>query len=84
MNTLSKPKEPSNRVLVATASLIVGLALFLRLRGLDTTTIGGDQSIMLNIAMNWVNGGKAPLAANISSLGYVNPPMIEYLYAFAL
>ena len=34
--------------------------------------------------MRWVNGGALPLAANKSSVGFVNPPMIEYLYAAAL
>lgn len=34
--------------------------------------------------MRWVNGGAMPLAANKSSAGFVNPPMIEYLYAAAL
>lgn len=63
---------------------IMGLAAFLRLRHLDTTGIWGDQSFTLNLAMNWVNGGDMPLAANKSSVGFVNPPMIEYLYALAL
>ena len=34
--------------------------------------------------MRWINGGDMPLAANKSSVGFVNPPMIEYLYAAAL
>jgi hypothetical protein len=60
------------------------LALVLRLRGLDTTGLWGDQAFTLNTAMRWVNGGAMPLAANKSSVGFVNPPMIEYLYAAAL
>ncbi len=59
-------------------------ALALRLRGLDTTALWGDQAFTLNAAMRWVNGGDMPLAANKSSVGFVNPPMIEYLYAAAL
>ena len=59
-------------------------ALALRLRGLDTTPLWGDQAFTLNTAMRWVNGGAIPLAANKSSVGFVNPPMIEYLYAAAL
>ena len=61
------------------AILLLGLAL--RLRGLDTTGLWGDQAFTLNTAMRWVNGGAMPLAANKSSVGFVNPPMIEYLYA---
>lgn len=60
------------------------LAILLRLRGLDTTGLWGDQAFTLNTAMRWVNGGDMPLAANKSSVGFVNPPMIEYLYAVAL
>ena len=63
---------------------ILGLALFLRVRRLDTTDIWSDQSFTLNTAMRWVNGGAIPLAANKSSVGVMNPPMIEYLYAAAL
>ncbi len=63
---------------------ILLMALFLRWRALGTTGIWGDQSFTLNTAMRWVNGGAMPLAANKSSVGFVNPPMIEYLYALAL
>lgn len=63
---------------------ILLLALVLRLHGLETTGLWGDQSFTLNTAMRWVNGGDVPLAANKSSVGFVNPPMIEYLYAAAL
>jgi hypothetical protein len=64
--------------------LVLGLALFLRIRRLDTTGLWGDQSFTLNLALRWVNGGAMPLAANKSSAGFMNPPMIEYLYAAAL
>ena len=63
---------------------ILLLALLLRLRGLDTTGLWGDQAFTLNTAMRWVNGGPLPLAANKSSVGFVNPPLIEYLYGAAL
>ena len=66
------------------AVVILLLALLLRLRGLDTTGLWGDQAFTLNTAMRWVNGGPLPLAANKSSVGFVNPPMIEYLYGAAL
>jgi 4-amino-4-deoxy-L-arabinose transferase-like glycosyltransferase len=64
--------------------LILAVALFLRLRLIDTTGIGMDQSFTLNTAMRWVNGGDIPLASNKSSVGVMNPPMIEYVYAIAL
>lgn len=63
---------------------ILLLALALRIRGLTTTGLWGDQAFTLNTAMRWVNGGDMPLAANKASVGFVNPPMIEYLYAAAL
>jgi len=66
------------------ALLILGSALFLRVRRLDTTEIWADQALTLSIAMQWVSGGEVPLAANKSSVGFMNPPMIEYLFAAAL
>ncbi len=72
------------RLILLAAALILLLALFLRVRGLETTTLWGDQAFTLNTAMRWVNGGDIPLAANKSSVGFVNPPMIEYLQAAAL
>lgn len=63
---------------------ILSVAFLLRVRGLETTGLWGDQAFTLNTAMRWVNGGEMPLAANKSSVGFVNPPMIEYLYAVAL
>lgn len=57
--------------------LILGLALFLRIRRLDTTGIWSDQAFTLNTAMRWVNGDPMPLASNKSSAGFVNPLMIE-------
>ena len=69
---------------IALGALILALALFLRVRGLDTTGIWHDQAFTLNTAMRWVNGSPMPLASNKSSAGFVNPAMIEYLYAAAL
>ncbi len=75
---------PQPHRFAALAAAIILLALFLRLRGLDTTGLWGDQAFTLNTAMRWVNGGPLPLAANKSSVGFVNPPLIEYLYGAAL
>jgi hypothetical protein len=69
---------------IVLCALILGLALLLRIRGLDTTGVWSDQAFTLNTAMRWVNGGPVPLASNKSSIGTINPPMIEYLYAAAL
>ena len=74
-------RKPTGSLLAAGILL---LAFFLRLRGLTTTGLWGDQAFTLNTAMRWVNGGALPLAANKSSVGFVNPPLIEYLYGFAL
>lgn len=46
--------------------------------------MSGDQSILLSVAMEFVNLGKIPLAANKSSAGIFNPPLVEYLYALPL
>jgi len=80
---MKSPAAPP-RLTAVLATVVLLLALLLRLRGLDTTGLWGDQAFTLNTAMRWVNGGPVPLAANKSSVGFVNPPMIEYLYAAAL
>jgi hypothetical protein len=85
MNRSSSPAPPRRAWLIAgLAAAVLLLGLFLRVRGLETTGLWGDQAFTLNTAMRWVNGGDIPLAANKSSVGFLNPPMIEYLYAAAL
>ncbi len=64
--------------------LLLLVAAYLRLWGLDHSPILGDQSILLNIGMHFVNTGKIPLAANKSSAGIMNPPLIAYLLALPL
>jgi hypothetical protein len=83
MVTSCRPKR-KRLIEAAIALLILGLALFLRVRRLDTTGVWADQALTLTTAMRWVNGGRMPLAANKSSVGFMNPPMIEYLFAAAL
>ena len=78
------PRRRSRYLFHAGVAAILLVALLLRLRGLDTTGLWGDQAFTLNTAMRWVNGGPLPLAANKSSVGFVNPPLIEYLYGLAL
>lgn len=85
MNKMWLKEDKHRRWLVGgLVFIVVILAFGLRLRLIDTTGIWGDQSFTLNTAMRWVNGGEIPLAANKSSVGVMNPPMIEYLYATAL
>ncbi|VAW42048.1 hypothetical protein MNBD_CHLOROFLEXI01-520, partial [hydrothermal vent metagenome] len=64
--------------------LLLAVAAYLRLRGLEHSPILGDQSILLNIAMHFVNSGEIPLAANKSSAGIMNPPLIAYLLSVPL
>ena len=78
------PRRSHNYTFPLSVAAVLLLALLLRLRGLETTGLWGDQAFTLTTAMRWVNGGPVPLAANKSSVGFVNPPMIEYLYAAAL
>jgi 4-amino-4-deoxy-L-arabinose transferase-like glycosyltransferase len=63
--------------------ILIGAA-YLRLANLEHSWIGPDQSILFSIAMRFVNGGSLPLAANKSSAGIMNPPLIEYLLALPL
>lgn len=63
---------------------VLALAAYFRLRGLAHSEMGSDQSILYSIAMTWVNGGALPLAANKSSAGIMNPPLIEYLIGLPL
>ncbi len=67
---------------VCTLALLAGA--WLRLSTLDDSALGPDQSILVSVAMGWVNGGPLPLAANKSSAGIMNPPLIEYLIAAPL
>ncbi|HUM69093.1 MAG TPA: glycosyltransferase family 39 protein, partial [Chloroflexota bacterium] len=77
--------RPFTSLLVLLALLlIVALAAYLRLYRLHTSPIWGDQSILMSIALDWVNWGKIPLAANKSSAGAMNPPLVVYLLALPL
>lgn len=40
--------------------------------------------MVLNIALAWVNRGVFPLVSIKSSVGFMNPPLVEYLYALPL
>jgi len=63
---------------------VLAIAAYLRFRGLAYSEMGSDQSILYSIAMTWVNGGPPPLAANKSSAGIMNPPLVEYLIGLPL
>lgn len=63
---------------------VLSLAAYFRFRGLAHSEMGSDQSILYSIAMTWVNGGPLPLAANKSSAGIMNPPLVEYLIGLPL
>ena len=64
--------------------VIAAFAAYLRLSHLDNSPLWGDQSILYSIALDWVNGADLPLAANKSSSGAMNTPVIEYLIAIPL
>ena len=78
---MSKLPRSINLFLLLAMGLV---AVMLRARHIDTTSLWSDQSFTLNTAMNWINGGPFPLASNKSSVGFINPPMVEYLYGLAL
>lgn len=77
-------KKTTYGIEVALLLLLLVIAAYLRFTNLDTTWIGGDQSGLLSVAMEFVTEGKIPLAANKSSAGIINPPLVEYLYAIPL
>ena len=83
-NTWLTADRPRRWWVAGLVFIILLTAVSLRFHLLDTTGIWGDQSFTLNTALRWVKGGQIPLAANKSSVGIMNPPMIEYLYAAAL
>lgn len=64
--------------------LIVVLAAVLRFSHLELSSIGTSQSFLLRVAVELVNKGKWPLAANQNAVGAVTPPLIEYLLAAPL
>lgn len=89
---LSTPSTPAPRLarpnlLRLTAASVLALAAFaiwLRLRQMGYTDIGGDQSLTLDRALAWVHGGPWPLASIKSSLGIYNFPLVEYLWGLPL
>ncbi len=76
--------DKKNIILVFALLLMMGLGTFLRFYQLGYSPIWGDQSILYGIALDWVNVGKFPLAANKASAGAMNPPFVEYLLALPL
>ena len=66
--------------------LLIAAGGYLRLAAWWTAPIEGDQSILISIAMRFINRGweAFPLAANKSSAGLMNPPLIEYVYILPL
>ena len=78
-------RQALTRFLAAIAvGAIFFIAAYLRLAGLEHSSTGGDQAVLLNIALRWVTQGEFPLAANKSSVGLMNPPLLEYLLALPL
>ena len=65
-------------------TVVIAAGAYLRLRGLQHGWMGGDQSVLLGIALRFVNGGPLPLTANKASAGVMNPPLLEYLLALPL
>jgi hypothetical protein len=83
---LSRFRHPKSKTAI-TAVLLVCLLVaagYVRLCRLEYSYIGGDQSILLGIAARFVHRGEIPLAANKSSAGIMNPPLVEYLLAIPL
>jgi hypothetical protein len=78
--TLSFLIRPS---VVLSAGLLL-FAVWLRCRYLGYSEMWADQSVTLNIALHWLHGGALPLAADPSSSGLHNPPLVVYLYALPL
>jgi len=95
---LARPSLPSGRSALAVmqrlpgaplawgaTAALAGFALWLRLRQLGYYgEMGIDQSITINMALEWLHGGPLPLTSMKSSAGVFNPPLAEYLYALAL
>jgi hypothetical protein len=83
---LSRFRHPTSKTAI-TAVLLVCLLVaagYVRFSRLEYSYIGGDQSILLGIAAKFVHQGEIPLAANKSSAGIMNPPLVEYLLAIPL
>lgn len=80
----ASPSPNWRRFWQAWLALALVAAAYLRFAHLPYSEIGPDQSILYLIAMRFVNGGALPLAANKSSAGIMNPPLIEYLLALPL
>ncbi len=77
-------KKKRDVVVIFALLLLIGAGTFLRFYQLGYSPIWGDQSILYGIALDWVNVGKFPMAANKASAGAMNPPFVEYLLALPL
>lgn len=58
--------------------IIVGVASFLRLYGLNTTEFDGDQADIFHMAHDAVIHGHLVATSNVASIGIYNPPGIIY------
>lgn len=84
INHLEERVSPPPIGVWAIPAISLAVGVWLRLRHLGYSEMWGDQSQLLAIALQWLNGGSVPLASMKSSFGVFNPPLIEYLYAGAL
>lgn len=65
-------------------ALIVGLAAYTRLSGLDLVEFKYDEAAVGNLARALVEGRQLPLAGIVSSAGVANAPLFIYLMALPL
>lgn len=65
-------------------SLVLALAVALRLWQIDLADLGYDESAAASLIAAWKLHGLFPLTGIVSSVGIVNPPAWPYLYALAL
>lgn len=73
-----------NKVHVALAALIMLLGTGLRVYLLDASHVHKDHAFLLRESMRWVNTGILPASSSQSSIGFINPPGVQWLYGLPL
>lgn len=84
---MSLPVEPGSRRETAYVTLLLGVALWLRLWGLQEMEFKADEMESLNLGMRildtrpWFTGARFPQVGLISSGGLYNPPLYNWVMA---
>lgn len=82
-HAIQSPRQPSWPCILS-VSLIIGLAAFLRLQNLASSSFTYDAAALSSLANQFVQTGIPPLHGMVSSVGLNNPPLSVYLFSLPM